>query len=124
MMKKYFMLGFCSIILFMQSCYFDNKEDLFQYLDSSCNFIEVSYQNDVLPVLQSDCISCHNQNDPQGNVDLEGYTAVKIHADNGSLYGSIAHEVNYSVMPPSGQKINACAIEKIKAWVEAGAENN
>lgn len=109
----------------LQACYYDNKEDLYQHAPpQDCNFQAVSYSTDIIAIMDGHCMSCHNPNDQFGNVNLEGYNNVKNYANNGSLYGSVAHQNGFSIMPPSGQKIPQCSIDKIKTWVDSGAPDN
>ena len=122
--KKILVFTTLLLLFIFQSCYFDNKEDLYQFADTVCDFTQVSYTNDVSPVLTQYCMSCHSESTKFGNVSLEGHNNVKIYANNGSLYGAVAHTGNYSIMPPSGQKIPPCDIDKLKAWIDAGSLNN
>ncbi len=104
-------------------CYYDNREDLFPEV-TLCDTSNVSYSADLLPVLEVQCLGCHNNSSQQGNVNLEGYDNVRIYVQNGGLYGSIAWLDGYSAMPPAGSQLPACTVAKFKAWIEAGAPNN
>ncbi|RMF22345.1 MAG: hypothetical protein D6765_14385 [Bacteroidetes bacterium] len=110
-------------ILLLSGCYYDNKEDLYQFVDQSCEVAQATYAADVLPILELNCISCHNNGNPQGGVTLEGYDNCKQHVDNGSLLGSIEHASGYAPMPPGG-RLAPCDIQTIKTWIENGAPNN
>ena len=112
-------------LLFLSSCYYENIEELGGLItQESCEITEASYSNDVIPILQKYCYSCHNPDTPQGDIDLVGHQKAKQYALDGSLYGSIIFDPQYSVMPPSGQQIPVCDIETIRIWVENGAPNN
>ena len=109
---------------------------------------EVSYQKDVNPILQANCLSCH---DGKGEgVEASGFS-VKSYDDlmkgtkfgqvvvagdslSSSLYRLIDHQADPKIqMPPhhdqavasgkmsalSGEQINT-----IKAWIDQGAKNN
>ncbi len=121
--KKRVIVAMWALVLSMPSCYYDNREDLFPEV-TACDTTNVSYAADVLPVLESQCLGCHNTASQQGNVNLEGYDNVRAYAQNGRLYGSIAWLNGYSAMPPAGSQLPTCTIDKIKAWVDAGAPNN
>ena len=123
-MTKLRLLYFIAPLFLLSSCYYDNKEDLYQYTDTICDFNLVSYTTDIIPIMQAHCFSCHDQANNLGNVNLEGYPNIKIYVDDNSLYGSVVHEPIYSIMPPSGQKIPSCDIDKIKAWIDSGAPEN
>jgi hypothetical protein len=109
----------------MQSCYYDNKEDLYQFIvDETCDTTSVSHINDIIPIMEQHCLICHNDTRADGNVNLSGYDNLKLYAENGSLYGSVIHEAGYSPMPSAGQLIPQCDQDKIKAWIDGGILNN
>ncbi|HHB79625.1 MAG TPA: hypothetical protein ENK85_10380 [Saprospiraceae bacterium] len=89
-----------------------------------CDSVNVSYANDIVPILSNSCTGCHSGNTPSGNVSLDAYQSVATFANNGKLYGTAAHLNGYSPMPPSGNGITDCAKAKIKNWVEQGAPDN
>jgi hypothetical protein len=121
------MLGSLVVVMAFtaQSCYYDNKEDLYQYIQpQDCSITTATYQTDVLPVLQTHCYQCHRNARQDGNVNLEGYNNVAVYVDNGQLYGTANHESGYQVMPTSGVKIPFCDLELIRLWIADGAPNN
>jgi hypothetical protein len=121
-MKKILAILFVSTAF--SSCYYDKEEDLFP-ANGACDTGGVTYLSTVLPLLQSNaCLSCHSGGAPSGNISLDGYTNVKTVALNGKLYGTISHAAGYSPMPQGGNKMNACNINRIKAWIDAGVPNN
>ena len=112
------------------NCYYDNKEDLYQYniIDNqsgACEITTVSYKNDIAPILNLQCnAACHNANDRFGNVVLDEYNKVIPYVNNGKLMGTIKHEPGFIIMPTSGRKIPSCDIKKLDAWIIDGAKNN
>ncbi len=109
---------------------------------------QVSFQNDVNPILQENCLSCHD--DKGEGVKASGFSVrtyddlmkgtqfgkVVIPGDSlsSSLYRLIDHQADPKIqMPPhhdealavgkmsslSGEQINT-----IKAWIDQGAKNN
>ncbi|HPG11953.1 MAG TPA: hypothetical protein PLU37_10505 [Chitinophagaceae bacterium] len=116
-------IGIAISVLILAGCYRDNEETLYPST-GTCDVSNVTYQQTVAPALQQyGCTSCHGGSAPSGNISLTSYDAVRIVALNGKLYGSINHNAGYSAMPKGGNKMNACTINKIKAWVDAGAVN-
>jgi hypothetical protein len=109
-------------VLLLSGCYYDNRQELYQYYDSQCNTTDVSYSLDIVPIMTANCVSCHQAPAPSGNVLLTTYEEVKISAENGSLYGSVTG-IGYPIMPQSG-KMPDCNINKIDAWIQAGMPNN
>ena len=121
---KITMLIIFIITLTISSCYYD-KEDLINPVNANCDLNAVTYQGTVVALLQSNgCLGCHSGSTPSGNISLAGHNNVKVVAQNGKLYGVINHSPGYSPMPQGGNKMNSCAINKIKAWIDAGSPNN
>ncbi|MDX1939772.1 MAG: cytochrome c [Saprospiraceae bacterium] len=118
------LLKLLPIVLFMimYACTSDNEEDLFP--DSDCDAKNVTYSQTVTSIIQSNCLSCHSQNIQTAGINLEGYNNIKVYAQNGFLYGAISHAPGFTPMPFGGAKLSACDIQKIKAWIDAGALNN
>lgn len=106
----------------LSSCYYD-KSDLL-YPDTACDTAAVKYSTSVLPVLSSNCISCHGGSTPSAGIRLDSYAGVKLQVDNGRLWGAVSHSPGYSAMPKNSNKLNACSLAKIKIWIDAGAPNN
>ena len=119
-LKVFFL--FCIVIL--TGCYYD-KEDLLYPQTGTCDTTNSTYSAVVQPALQTyGCIGCHSGSAPSGNILLNTYDNVKTYVLNGKFYGSINHSAGFSAMPQGGNKMNACAVNKIKAWIDAGALNN
>ncbi|HFB99852.1 MAG TPA: hypothetical protein ENJ53_03510 [Phaeodactylibacter sp.] len=116
--------------MIISSCYYDNKQDLYDYKivpgsGVPCEFTSVSFATDILPILDVQCNgACHNANDHLGNVILAQYNNVIPYVNNGKLLNSVNHSSGASAMPPGGQKIPSCEIDKLQAWVDDGAPNN
>jgi len=111
------------IVVTLQSCYYDNEEDLYPN-PPECDTINVSYSQDVWPIISSNCTSCHSGGAPSGNVYLDNYDNIVIAADNGSLMGAIKHENGYSPMPKGGAMLSDCNIAIIQKWVDDGTPDN
>ncbi len=85
---------------------------------SLCDTTMVRYTNFVRPLIQGKCQGCHGGSNPQGGVDLSSYAKTKVFGQNGKLLSAITRTSNW--MPKNGQKLDACSISKIQAWVKAG----
>ena len=90
----------------------------------NCNIMDVSFMNDIRPIIQSNCEGCHSGQSPGGGILLNNYENIRIVAADGSLFGSINWESNYVPMPQGSEKLSDCEIGKIKSWIEAGSLNN
>ena len=111
-------------IVFLSSCFYDVESELYPY--STCVSINTKYAADVLPILQRSCYSCHSQDNAalNGNIRLDSYEDVLHYVQNGLLMGSLRHEDGYVPMPQEAQKISACDISRIEAWIADGAIQN
>jgi hypothetical protein len=113
-----------SATLFLWACTYHNEEELYKELDTGCNSTSISYATDIVPLLQSNCYSCHSLAASQGGISLEGYSRIKNFADNGRLIGAVSHAAGYSPMPKNGSKLPDCEINKIRSWINDGAPDN
>jgi uncharacterized membrane protein len=104
-------------------CYYD-KEELLYPGSFVCDTAAVRYSTTVLPIVSASCYSCHAGTFPSGSVKLDTYNDIKVHAQNGRLYGAISHSSGFVPMPQSGAKLSDCNISSIKRWIDAGAPNN
>lgn len=109
------------IILSTSSCYYFNKEELYE-LDE-CIIDNMSYSNDISPIMKTYCNICHNKDNKSGGVRTDGYEELKIIANNKKLLGSIKHLDGYSGMPRNSEPLSDCNISKIEAWIEQGMVN-
>jgi len=116
----YLLLVFSTIIV--TSCTYNSEEDL--YPEDGCLTENMSYQDDILPIITTDCYGCHNVASNFGNITLEGYDEISKHVASGELIGSIKHAAGYSPMPQGSSKLLDCEIEKIESWINDGAPNN
>lgn len=106
------------------SCSYDNEEDLFEELPCDDNIEKLSLQNDIVPILNANCYSCHASDVNTGGIDLENYESLKALSSSGQFLGAIQHTPGFTNMPPSSDQLDACSIEKIRIWIEEGAQNN
>ena len=92
-----------------------------------CDTTNMTYNGEIASLLNSSCAvsGCHvDGNEANAWFSLEGYDNAKATADYGRLVGSIRQDSAYSPMPNGGAKLADCSIDKIEAWVDAGALNN
>lgn len=107
---------------FYVSCSYDSEEELFE---GDCGLIEnMSLQEDIAPILQANCYTCHASDIATAGVDLESYTSLKTLSENGLLLGAINHQQGFAAMPPSGEMLDECNIKKIETWINEGIQNN
>lgn len=118
--KAFILLGIFGLI---QACTYHSEEDLFPN-DGICDTSDVSYNQDVLPILINNCYVCHDNINRQGGIILEGYDQLKVQVNNGRLIGAIRREAGFSPMPQGAPALPDCQIETIAQWIANGALEN
>lgn len=111
------------MIVFLSSCYYDKEDDLYPQV-ASCDTTNVTFTNNVFPIINSNCTACHSGAAPSGNIRLENYDHISVAANNGSLLAVIRYEPGWSPMPKGGGKLNDCDIAEIETWVNQGTPIN
>lgn len=121
---KYFSLGFVILLLIgLNACVYNNEEDLYPIVPD-CDSVDVSYAAIIAPLLTQHCTGCHSTASPSAGIALERFEDVKKYAENGSLFGSISHDGNFSPMPKNEARLPDCDVAQVKNWVGNGAQNN
>ncbi len=93
---------------------------------------QVDYAKDVLPILRTYCVGCHNPDDAEGNLDMESHAALMKGGESGIAL--TAGEPNSSrmiqmltgkldpKMPPEGEEEpTEEQIAILAGWIEQGA---
>ncbi len=88
----------------------------------------IEFSTQVWPVIENNCLSCHNSSLSRGGVNLDGYQQVKYYSENlrngiPVILGVINYMNGFSNMPPS-KKLDDCTIRIIELWIEQGIHNN
>jgi mono/diheme cytochrome c family protein len=109
-----------SFLILGPSCYNDKEDALYPF--QKCDTTHVTYSQIVSYILITNCLSCHSSANPQGNVTLDSWAAVKVYVTNGKLIPSIDHTGPYPM--PKGGSMLPCSIAQIQQWVSDGAQNN
>ncbi len=91
----------------------------------TCVPTNMKYSTNIAPIIQANCFACHsNANASISGFSLEGHSNLKAKVDDGRLLGAITHASGFSPMPQGSAKLSDCNINRIKAWIDAGAPNN
>lgn len=115
-------IGLLIVLFSVTGCYYDKEEIL--YPQTACDTANVTYSSSVVPVLISNCNSCHGGSTPSAGIGLDTYAGVKAQVTNGRLWGAVSHATSYSAMPKNAPQLSTCSLAKIKKWIDAGAPNN
>lgn len=110
-------------LIFMNGCYYDNEEELYPSA-GPCVTDNLSFKTDIFPIINNNCVGCHNAAALQGGITMQTYEQIIPYVENGSLLGSIKHESGFSPMPKNVAKMSSCQISKIQQWITDGAPDN
>ncbi len=97
----------------------------------------IDFYRDILPVLQAQCLPCHNQTRARAQLNLETPARILEGGDSGPavipgkpseslLFQSASHQVPDLIMPPSDNKVNARnlmpdELARLWHWINQGA---
>ncbi|MFC2125150.1 hypothetical protein ACFLU5_10085 [Bacteroidota bacterium] len=114
--NKKTLLIYLLFLFVIQSCYYDNEEELYPDLPS-CDTTDVNFSMVIQPIFNTNCATsgCHIPG--TGRTDLSTYSGIKAIVDDGRLEDRVIIQRD---MPPSGP-LSSCEIKLIEAWIENGA---
>ena len=98
---------------------------------------EISFSEDVAPILEENCVICQGGADENGAIkkemelDLTSYDALMVGSEFGSIVepGNAEDSVLWMMielgdMPQEGEPLTTEELEVIKTWIAEGAQNN
>lgn len=99
--------------------------------------VDVSFAQDVTPILEEKCVSCHGGPDETGAIikemqlDLTSYDALMLGSEFGPIVepGNVDDSILWMMleagdMPQEGDPLSAEELEVIRGWIAEGAQNN
>jgi mono/diheme cytochrome c family protein len=91
----------------------------------------VSFANDILPMLESRCITCHGGDRIEEGLVLKTHSDIMAGSENGSVVtpgdaanSLLAELVLAQKMPKRGPKLTPPQVQLIIDWINQGALNN
>ena len=85
----------------------------------------ITYANDVKPIMDNNCVSCHGTTpDPGANISLVTYNNVKSAVQNNNLISKINGNGPGGLMPQGGPKLPQNLIDLIEKWESDGFLEN
>ncbi len=122
---KTYLFAIFSFFILISSCYYDSEEDLYPDTDLECDTENVTFNDEIVSLLDNHCWACHSNNNAAAfgnNLRLEDYDDVNTSAEE--ILGSIKHDPSYSPMPKNGGKLRPCLINQFDAWMKKGTPEN
>ncbi|MBM2814010.1 MAG: hypothetical protein HW421_772 [Ignavibacteria bacterium] len=82
--------------------------------NAPCDTSNVSYNGNIKPILQTNCIGCHSGSNPSGGIDFSNDAIVQ--SMKMKILGSVLRLTGYVAMPPPFT-LNDCYKAQIRIWV-------
>jgi len=127
-MKKHFFLVVMVVVLVIAFAVFRFGSTK---AASSALAEEVSYVNDVQPILESRCGNCHMGEFVSEGLHMDTYESLMEGSDHGPVIvpgdageSLLVQQLVKGKMPKRGPKLTPAQIQIITNWIEAGALNN
>lgn len=128
-----FGLGAAFILLGLGLSRCGNEQiDLTPLESVSCDTTDVSYAEDIQPVIETNCVNrgCHNTltssaagEPPEANWDV--FSTLQRYALEENLLSKIdGTHTEGERMPLNGAPLSQCEIEAVRAWIDQGAPQN
>lgn len=89
-----------------------------------CNSEEISFSQNIYPIIADQCLGCHQPTNDLGGIILDTYENILFSVNDGELLGSIKHETGFDPMPEVALKLTDCQIATIENWINQGAKND
>ena len=118
-MKKIISLLFTTALLI--SCSETSPEDL---VDNAPVLGPVTYNADIFTIVDSQCLSCHNDNNASGNNSYSTYSQFRDATENGNVIDRITRSPGDPLLMPQGNQLPQNSIDLIIQWQMDGYLEN
>jgi len=112
--KKYLILLLFIVTIFNSSCTYNNIEDFCSEAEI-CDTLMVSFSEDILPIFNFHCKSCHSGAQPAGSLILTNHQEIEPEINNDNIINRITKDNSDNLLMPPAGKLDDCLIEKIIA---------
>lgn len=85
---------------------------------TDCGSTFSTYTTNVKPILDANCVGCHNGSNKSGGYDLSTYSHAKNAKD--AIVGAVQHASGFAPMPQGGSKLDDASIKLINCWSQNG----
>lgn len=121
-MKRLILVFALGTFVVWSACTSNNEEDLPKPSGSSCDTMNMGYQDDIAMMFQKNhCLDCHSAQIATAGIVLDNYNDVSTHADK--ILPSISWPASQPAakkMPVGGPQVTPCEIQKFSAWMSQG----
>lgn len=109
------------VIVMMTLCIWSPSEIAFaEDRQQQINRWSTDYDERVLPILKAKCFSCHDGDDPDGDLNLEKYADGKIAFEKIDVWDRVGKRVRLKEMPPDGSpQLNDPEKAIVHRWLDA-----
>ena len=92
---------------------------------------QVSFANDVRPILESRCSNCHMGEFTSAELHMDTYESLMAGSENGPVIvpgdpnaSLLVEKISKGEMPERGPRLTPVQIQVIVDWIQGGAQNN
>ncbi|MCZ8197156.1 MAG: hypothetical protein O9267_06095 [Flavobacterium sp.] len=100
------------IVLIFTSC----ESNTYSEIEGETIVTNPTYQKDIKPIIDSNCISCHDNGSGIGGFPLLTYDDVRLSTESGNLIFRIESATGELSMPRNATKLSPSKINLIKLW--------
>ncbi len=81
---------------------------------------EETYKDEILPILEDTCFSCHGEGISKGKFSMDEYQDLSAHLDDRKHWMPVWQNVRSQIMPPSDEdQLSVEQKKKLLAWIES-----
>lgn len=103
--------------IFINGCEYNNRDDMFPELSYDCTQLSEYFAENIQPIIEENCLGCHENPSPAGNISFESYDGVAQSIKYGTLLDRIQRGPNETgFMPKNGSPLSEESIEKIQSF--------
>jgi hypothetical protein len=115
---KYYRFSLLLTVLFLSSCSNESTSDLIDVPNGE----DITYTDDIKPIIEANCIGCHTQPPINGApMALNSYEDVKTYVENNKIIDRISRDQGApGMMPLGGTRLPNEVINLFTLWKQQG----
>lgn len=106
------------VLVALSSCYYDNKEELYQNIPQDCETSGLTYTNEIAPLIAQNCLVCHSTN---GGFFPILETLQQLRSNEVEVTFRVTKPLGDPLVMPQGGPMSKCSVDQILAWYADGA---